>query len=93
MVEAELDDLLSGLRIEVFDDVVSATLDKGIAHRFKIDDACFCPIDEELWTFERFKIIHGKTIWSRPIEITETGDGRACPYAAKAARGHEAREA
>ncbi len=46
MMETKLDDLLSGIRITVVDDVISAVLDKSIAGRFEINDACFCPIDE-----------------------------------------------
>jgi hypothetical protein len=46
MMETEFDNLVAGLRIKVIDDVVGAFLDKCMAHRFKIDDACFRPIYE-----------------------------------------------
>jgi hypothetical protein len=59
-METVLDDLLLGLRVRVLDDVVSAVLEERLTHRFKINDACFCPVEEQLGAFERFKIIHGK---------------------------------
>jgi len=44
-MKAKFDDLLSGIRIKVIDDVVSAVLDKGLTNRFEINDAYFSVID------------------------------------------------
>lgn len=45
VMKAKFDDLLSGIRIKVIDDVVSAVLDKGLTNRFEINDAYFSVID------------------------------------------------
>jgi hypothetical protein len=43
--ESQLDDLVAGLRIAVCDEIIVATLDEGLADRFKIRNAFFSHID------------------------------------------------
>ena len=45
LMEAKFDDVLTGLRVRIVDDVISAALNERSAKRFELIDACFCPID------------------------------------------------
>jgi hypothetical protein len=44
VLKSEFDDLIAGLRISVFDDIISANLDKISAARFELGEAFFSAV-------------------------------------------------